>query len=111
MLKNKKGLTTSIIQTSILSLVLLVVLFQIYANITPEAQAAGNNLGNQARCESAGGNFATGSCTTNGSIEGAAVGFDTIPLSGLFSGTGVVFIIIIAALIILVVKSFMTGDR
>ncbi len=39
LVKSKKGLGTSIIQTAIVALVLLVVLFQLYASLVPEAQA------------------------------------------------------------------------
>ncbi len=79
---HKKGLSTNIIQTAILSLVLLVVLFQLYASLVPTAQAAGDELN------------ASG-----------------VPLGGLFVSSGIVFLIIMAALIILVVKSFMGGGR
>jgi hypothetical protein len=78
---DKKGrLQSGILQTAILALVLLVVLFQLYANLVPEAQAAGDTLN------------ASG-----------------VPLGSLFVGGGIVFVIIMAALIILVVKSFLPG--
>ncbi len=81
--KSKTGaLATGILNSAILALVLLVVLFQLYAQLLPEAQAAGDTLN------------ASG-----------------VPLGGLFVGSGVVFVIIMAALIILVVKSFMPGGR
>ncbi len=108
--QNKKGLTSGIVQTAFLAIVLVVVLLQVYANITPTAQAAGNELGNEARCEASGGSFDVNDrCSSNGSIEGTQIQFRSIPLSGLFSGTGVVFIIIIAPLIILIVRSFLTS--
>lgn len=80
---DKKGkLQPSILQTAILALVLLVVLFELYADLVPEAQSAGNTLN------------------------------DTdVPLGTLFASTGVVFVIIMAALIILVVKSFMPSGK
>lgn len=78
---NKKGnLQTGVLQNAILGLVLLVVLFQLYANLVPEAQSAGDQLN------------ASG-----------------VPLGALFSGQGIVFVIIMASLIILVVKSFLPG--
>jgi len=83
LMKSKKGaLNTGILNTSILAIVLLVVLFQLYANLLPEAQDAGNTLN------------ASG-----------------VPLGNLFVGTGVVFIIIMAALLILVVKAFIPGGK
>lgn len=82
LLESKKGLSTSLINTAIISIVLLVVLFQLYSVLVPEAQAAGNTLN------------ASG-----------------VPFGSLFTGSGVVFIIIMAALVIVVVKSFMSGSK
>jgi len=80
---HKKGrLSTGILNTAILGIVLLVVLFQLYAQLIPTAQTAGDSL------NSAG-----------------------VPLGDLFTSSGVVFVIIMASLIILVVKSFMPGKR
>ena len=75
-------LDTSILNTAILAIVLLVVLFQLYAQLVPEAQAAGDQLN------------ASG-----------------VPLGALFAGQGIVFVIIMAALIILVVKSFLPSGK
>jgi len=71
---------TSMISSAILAIVLLVVLFQLYAVLLPTAQTAGDELN------------ATG-----------------VPLGSLFVGNGVVFVIIMAALVIVVVTSFMGG--
>lgn len=80
---SKKGkIGTGILQTSILAIVLLVVLFQLYAELLPEAQTAGDSL--------------------NESLGGANLG-------PLFVGSGIVFTIIMASLLILVVMSFMPG--
>ena len=76
----KGGLNPGMINTAILSIVLLVVLFQLYATLIPTAQTAGNTLN------------ASG-----------------VPLGSLFISTGVVFVIIMAALVIVIVKSFMPG--
>ena len=79
MRKNKTGkLSTAMLNTAILGIVLLVVLFQLYSDLVPEAQTAGDELN------------ASG-----------------VPLGSLFTSSGVVFIIIMAALVIVVVKSFM----
>jgi len=83
LLKSKKAkITTGVLNTAILAIVLLVVLFQLYAQLIPEAQAAGNTLNSSG-----------------------------VPLGGLFVGGGIVFVIIMAALIILVVKSFMPSGK
>ena len=80
---NRKGkLNTGVLNTAILAIILLVVLFQIYAELVPEAQTAGNTLNE------------TG-----------------VPLGSLFTSQGVVFVIIMAALLILVVKAFMPGTK
>jgi len=79
----KKGkIGTGMLNTAILGLVLVTVLFQLYAQLVPEAQTAGDTLN------------ASG-----------------VPLGSLFTSSGVVFVIIMAALIILVVKSFMPGGK
>ena len=83
LLKSKKGaLGTNVLNTAILAIVLLVVLFQLYAQLVPEAQSAGDTLN------------ASG-----------------VPLGNLFVSSGVVFVIIMAALIILVVKAFMPSGK
>ena len=82
-LKDRKGaLNSGMLNTAILAIILLVVLFELYAELVPEAQDAGDTL-----------------CSSG------------VPLGGLFEGTGVVFVIIMAALIILVVKAFMPGGK
>ena len=114
-LKSKHGiLKPGVLNTAIIGLVLLVVLFQIYATLVPEAGAAGDSLGDAATCSSAGGFFnGTQNLCLNGTspADTAQVSFQSIPLAGLFSGTGVVFVIIMAALVILVVKSFLPGSK
>lgn len=72
------GLGQKTIETGIISIVLLVVLFRMYATLVPEAQTAGDEL-NQSG----------------------------VPLGDLFGATGVVFLIIMGALIFIVVKSFL----
>lgn len=81
--KNKKGaLNTGIISTAILGIILLVVLFQLYASLVPTAQTAGNTLNSSG-----------------------------VPLGSLFAGNGLVFIIIMSALIIVVVKAFIPKGK
>jgi len=80
-LKSKKGaLSTGMINTAILAIVLLVVLFKLYSVLVPEAQTAGDELNESG-----------------------------VPFGSLFTSSGVVFIVIMAALIIVVVKSFLSG--
>lgn len=67
-----------IVEKAVYGIVLLVVLFQLYASLVPVAQTAGNQLNSSG-----------------------------VPLGTLFVGNGIVFTIIMAALIILVVRYFM----
>ena len=83
MMESKRGsLNTGSITTAITAIVLLVILFKLYAVLVPEAQSAGNTL------------------NTSG-----------VPLGSLFTSNGVVFIIIMAALVITVVYSFMPKSK
>jgi len=114
-MKSKKGkISTTVINSAVLVLVLLTVLFQVYANMMPTAQEAGNELNDSNRCEDAGcyyNDSRTVVCTlSNVTGEDTTVCADTaavngIPFASLFSGTGIVFLIIMAALIVLVVKN------
>ena len=81
-MQNKAGkIGTAMIEQAILAIVLLVVLFKLYASLVPEAQTAGDELN------------ASG-----------------VPLGSLFSGSGIVFLIIMASLVFVVVKSFLRGS-
>lgn len=115
LLKSKTAkINASVIEKAIMSLIVLVVLFVAYGTIMPTAQSAGNSMNQSNQCTAAG-------CTWNSSItlscrnatgnESAtstcASGQHVVPLSGLFSGTGVVFLIVMIALILLVVKSYL----
>lgn len=76
--KAEAGLGAGTIRTAIIAIVMLVVLFKLYASLVPEAQSAGDELN------------ASG-----------------VPLGSLFSGNGVVFIIIMVALIIVIISAFL----
>ena len=79
----KKGnLSAGMLNTAIISIILIVILFQLYSTLVPEAQASGNTLN------------ASG-----------------VPLGNLFTSSGVVFVIIMASLIIVIVRSFMGGKK
>jgi len=84
LIKHKKGmsLTPSGIQSFIVVLVLLVVLLKLGANLIPEAQDAGDEL-----------------CASG------------VPFASLFSGDGIVFIIVAAALILVIVFAFLKGGK
>lgn len=76
----KRGnIGTGMIEKAILGIVMLVILFKLYATLVPEAQAAGDDLN------------ASG-----------------VPLGSLFTSNGIVFLIIMAALVFVVVRAFMS---
>jgi hypothetical protein len=84
-IKNKKGignLNTGMIESMIIGLVLLVVLFVTGSELIPEAQTAGDTL-----------------CSSG------------IPFAGLFSGDGLVFIIVAASLLLVVVFAFLKKGK
>lgn len=122
LLKSKAGtISPVVINTAIIALIVIVVLFLIYATVLPEAQTAGDSMNASNRCADVGCSFnASGSpnatinddlClsgSANSNITcGSTKSFAALPLSGLFSGTGVVFVIVMAALIILIVKAYL----
>jgi len=63
------------IDKAVTGIILLVVLFKLYAILMPEAQTAGNELNSSG-----------------------------VPLGSLFASDGVVFVILMAALVLLIVK-------
>ena len=79
-LRKKGALGTNILVSSITAIILVTVLFLVYAELVPEAQTAGNTLNS------------TG-----------------VPLGSLFQADGVVFVIIMAALLLVVVGAFLVG--
>lgn len=81
--KNRGGkLDENMLNTAIIGIILLVVLFKLYAALVPEAQDAGDELN------------ASG-----------------VPLGSLFTSSGMVFIIIMAALVVVVVRAFLTTKK
>lgn len=81
-LRKKGGLKPGVLNTAILAIILVTILFELYAELVPVAQTAGDTLN------------ASG-----------------VPLGTLFISTGIVFLIIMAALIILIVKAFIPSGK
>ena len=80
---NKKGSLSGDGLTKLFyAIVILVVLFKGYAVLVPEAQSAGDELNSSG-----------------------------VPLGGLFTSDGVVFLVIMAALVIVVIRKFMGGKK
>lgn len=105
---NKKGkLTRQTVISGMILLIITVILFSVYASLIPEAQSAGNELGDASRCATDGGywNITLDGCYTNTSTTAVAYDYSGVPLSSLFSGSGMVFLIIMAGLVMLIVTS------
>ncbi len=91
------------------SIIGIAVLFFVAAALVPEAQTAGDQLGDPVKCTDAGGffNASLDQCFINASIEGqvVTVPFQSIPLSSLLVGGGVVFILVAVVLLKMVFKT------
>ena len=111
----KRGqITQKIFLGIVISIIVVVVFLQVYESIVPTAQAAGDSLGDSDICSASGGFFnASQSLCLNGTNpeDTARIAFEAIPLSGLFSGDGVVFIIIMAAALLVIVVGFLRGRK
>lgn len=113
-------ISTKAINSVILTIVVIIVLFSAYAELVPEAVTAGSGMNDSLRCAEVGCAWNTSStwlaidgaqeCAINASPEGNSTmcpNTYTVPLSGFFSAGGVVFMIVMAALIILIVQGLL----
>jgi len=91
----------------------IIVLFSIIAVLYPEAESAGNSLNDSNMCSEAGcfyNSSRTVECTANNVTAGdttlctTGYGAEGFPLSGLFAGGGVLFVIIAAGMLFVVIK-------
>ncbi len=81
-LKSKKGQISSRVTSAVEAIILIVVLFLLFADLVPEAQTAGNELN------------ASG-----------------VPLGTLFTGSGVVILLVMVGLLLTVLKVVLPGSR
>lgn len=108
---------TALVTVAVIGIVFLVILLTVYSVLIPEAQTAGDSLNISVRCADAGCFYNTSndnstvgvSCIESSALTNntCATQLDAIPLATLFSGTGVVFVIIMATLIILIVRAYL----
>ena len=80
--KSKKAQISSRVTSAVEAIILIVVLFLLFADLVPEAQQAGNELN------------ASG-----------------VPLGTLFTGSGVVILLIMVGLLLTVLKVVLPGSR
>lgn len=107
----KKGkLTSETINKAVLAIVIIIVLFGVYAVVIPEVGSAGDLLNNSNRCNDASGfwNNSGSQCQIN-TTNSTLVSFQQVPLNSLFSSNGVALLIVMAALLILVVLGLFKG--
>ncbi len=81
-LKDRRGQISGRVTSAVEAIILIVVLFLLFADLVPEAQSAGNELN------------ASG-----------------VPLGALFTGTGVVILLIMVGLLLTVLRVVMPGSR
>ena len=109
---NKKGkLTTNLIGYGIVAILVIVILFKLLAVLVPEAMTSGDELTTNP-CELAGGywNLTDTSCDVSASNT-TAVSYGEIPLASLFSGSGVIFIIVMVSFLLIVVYGFLSKKK
>ncbi len=100
----------SIIAKVTLSIVGIVILLSVFASLVPITQSAGDDLGDENQCTRTGcffnatSNATTSDCTTQAGNSITCATSTGIPLSTLFAGGGVLFLIVMAGLFLLVLK-------
>ena len=110
-------LNQAFIGSAIMGILIIVVLFNIYAAIVPEAQTAGTDLTDAGICVDVGcfwnethGALFTGntSCQVSSELKNETCSSDyTIPLGNLFNSSGIVFLVIMVALLIIVLRGYL----
>ena len=104
-------LNQATVSSVVLTVILIIVVFKSYAVIVPEAQAAGDEMGDSAVCADASGVWNTTSLTCNNQTGNPALGtsvdYNSVPLNGLVSTNGVVFLLVMAALLFTLAKNIM----
>lgn len=103
-----QGALQSKVNTMVMVLIVIVVLFSTLAAMIPVAQDTGDSLTDEGACEDEGHywNTSTEVCQYN-STNTTAMDYSSVPLGNLFGGNGIVFIIVMAGILILVIMSVM----
>ena len=113
-------LNSNMLGTVIFGIVAIIILFSAYSTIVPTAQEAGDSLNESNRCVTVGCVYnltklsgdSIDCYTANGDADNSSCSApNEVPLSSLFSGSGVVFIIIMASLIIVIVRTYIKGKK
>ena len=113
----KKGkLDKGFLEGAVVFIVLIVLFLAIYAVLVPEAQTSGDALGDAAQCARADcfynvtrltagdvGNISCSAANASGTDPTACASVNELPLSTLFGSTGVIFVVLMAALLIVLI--------
>lgn len=106
------------VNAAVIGIVVILVLFNAYAAIVPDAQDSGDEMTNDARCTTAGGIYCTNLTPTGcyALVEGcntsmSGVHYSRIPLGDLFSDSGVVFVLVMSGLLLVGVKGFIAKGK
>jgi len=115
--KKAKKITAAGVQSAILVIVIIVVLFSVYAAMVPEAQTAGDALNDSNRCGDVGCYWNTSGasgdeCQVNStSISTCTASGESLPLGNIFGSTGVVFVVLMAMLLIVVIVGLLKASK
>ncbi len=123
---NKKAQTLNKkIEAGAIVIITVVVLFLVFAVLVPEAQTAGDSLNVSNRCADvgcsyntteAGGDPSILGCRINSSLQGNATACpnvlgEGIPLSSLFGGGGIVFLLIMVFLLLMIFRTVLPKGK
>ncbi len=119
---DKKGQIGKKIEVVVIVIITIVVLFQIFAGIVPEAQSAGDTMSDDTICQNTGcvvNSSLTPTCQTNRSQQGfglnSSVGctapLQNIPLASLFGSSGIVILLLMVALFLGALKIVMPKSK
>ena len=109
LVKSKKAQIGKRINAVIIVIITIVILFQIFSALVPEAQISGDRFISDA-CSDAGCSFDTSTrvCEINSSSEGEGIAcpnaVNSPPLSSIFSGTGIVILLLMVTLLLIVIN-------
>ncbi len=123
MLTNRKGQFDKKVTVVVTVIISIVVLFQIFASLVPEAQTAGDSLNVSNRCIDSGCFYNTTTATQSGftgdcsiNTSGERTGCTNqlgqgIPLSGIFGSRGIVIVLLMVALFLGALKIVMPKSK
>ncbi len=112
------------IEAGAIIVIIVVVLFLLYASLVPEAQKAGDSFNASNLCSQVGCFYnaslldespavSTNACRQENASNTSNTCFasHTVPLSGLFRADGIVFLIIMVALLLIILKTVLPKSK